>query len=463
MDSSGPSDSSHQYNIRRHVISSHNRIDKEVQYDAYRHSDFVIDIEPDSAEKLCRFNVRSFQCPFNFSTWSLTNPPNVFVEFFDTNVSSTVSKALYRFPIDQNLSNPEDIAIFLQRRVGIQERVSLNVTKASTVTLTVSNPTNGVLHISGQGLAVGQTVVGSGIPVNTTITALSINASGVGTITLSKAATDSVSTRIDVYGNTSNNLITTWSLASNFNTFTFSPTISSQDSVANTTGVITSVDGTDKTNFLKLLCIGQTAVNNKFVGFVVHTAGSLKRGDSSLTVTSVPYVTTALHADSILGLDRPLYITAAVASGGTPVSFFPQFCMNMLYRPAIYLCSQRLSTCTRAFRPLVGPVPQAIAVIPISDKGSQIVQEYFENTTFQVTDMERVTDIDFSLRYEDGSRVFLGPNSFILEIEMEFVELKNSSSAQMSEAIQIPYMNPYSTQIQLGNKRARSFGTGSRY
>jgi hypothetical protein len=111
----------------------------------------------------------------------------------------------------------------------------------------------------------------------------------------------------------------------------------------------------------------------------------------------------------------------------------------------------------------VGPVPQAIAVIPISDKGSQIVQEYFENTTFQVTDMERVTDIDFSLRYEDGSRVFLGPNSFILEIEMEFVELKNSSSAQMSEAIQLPYMNPYSTQIQLGSKRARSFGTGSRY
>lgn len=463
MDSSGPSDSSHQYNIRRHVISSHNRIDKEVQYDAYRHSDFVIDIEPDSAEKLCRFNVRSFQCPFNFSTWSLSNPPNVFVEFFDLNLTSTVSKALYRFPIDQNLSNPEDIAIFLQRRVGIQERVSLNVTKASTVTLTVSNPTNGVLHISGQGLAVGQTVVGSGIPVNTTITALNINASGVGTITLSKAATDSVAVRIDVYGNTSNNLITTWSNASNFNTFTFSPTISSQDSVANLTGGITSVDGTDKTNFLKLLCTGQTAASNKFVGFVVHTAGSLKRGDSSLTVTSVPYVTTALHADSILGLDRPIYVTANIVSGGTAVSFFPQFCMNMLYRPAIYLCSQRLSTCTRAFRPLVGPVPQAIAVIPISDKGSQIVQEYFENTTFQVTDMERVTDIDFSLRYEDGSRVFLGPNSFILEIEMEFVELKNSSSAQMSEAIQLPYMNPYSTQIQLGSKRARSFGTGSRY
>jgi len=462
MDSSGPSDSSHQYNIRRHVISSHNRIDKEVQYDAYRHSDFVVDIEPDSAEKLCRFNVRSFQCPFNFSTWSLSNPPNVFVEFFDTNESSTVSKALYRFPIDQNLSNPEDFAIFLQRRVGIQERVSLNVDKASTVTLTVSNPTNGVKHISGQGLAVGQTVVGSGIPVNTTITALSIDGSGAGSITLSKAATDSVSTRIDVYGNTSNNLITTWSLASNFNTFTFSPTISSQDSVSNTTGIITSVDGTDKTNFIKLLCIGQTAVNNKFVGFVVHTAGSLKRGDSSLTVTSVPYVTTALHADSIIGLDRPIYVTANIGSGGAAVSFFPQFCMNMLYRPAIYLCSQRLSTCTRAFRPLVGPVPQAIAVIPISDKGSQIVQEYFENTTFQVTDMERVTDIDFSLRYEDGSRVFLGPNSFILEIEMEFVELKNSSSAQMSEAIQLPYMNPYSTQIQLGSKRARSFGT-SRY
>lgn len=227
-------------------------------------------------------------------------------------------------------------------------------------------------------------------------------------------------------------------------------------------------DNTDNQTLIQLSLSSSSLAKNRiyfyrrgtdFPGstYIIHTQFSLSNSPAA-SVPSPYNRTDALSVDTasaILGLELPCVLASASNS------FTADYVYNLVGASTLFLCSQRLSTCTRAYETIRCLVKQCILTVPVAQlTNSYIVYEPTDPTVFVSTGDEALNTIDFSLRYENNNLVDLGANALEIELEVETVDIKNGTRSTMNETIHLPRFNAYDTQMLLGQakKRARSFG-----
>lgn len=360
----------YQFNLHRRHISSRNAV-KQQTYNQYRHSSFTNQFTTDRTEQLTRFCVRAVKFANIAAPWDTSDPPAIYVEFFNTADSQSVWLA--KVPLAFKTTTINEFILALKQ--------ASKISGGSIVTLTGSAASAGV-------------------------------ANGIFTDGIDGAIKISVST----------------------------------DPLKKNRIAFEHVNGH--------FPVGKTCV--------IHTTFSLGNspavGSFNSTYSTIKGNALDVNAaSSILGLETPI----SLSIGQNPASQVANYVYNLAGSSTMYLCSQRLSTASRAYETIRCPVKQCILTIPVAQTtDSYVMYAPIDPTVFVCTGDEQLTSVDFSLRYENGNLVFLGDNALEIELEVETVEINNNIQAQMRESIHLPRVNTYDTQLLLGQskKRARSSG-----
>jgi hypothetical protein len=132
----------------------------------------------------------------------------------------------------------------------------------------------------------------------------------------------------------------------------------------------------------------------------------------------------------------------------------PSFSVSSTFVPnlsgsngSFYLTSNALQAAARSTKPVVGPFQNVIASFyPNGQNLTEINVLFTEPTIYSTAQGNRLDDFDLQLRYETGTPLDLGANEIEVELEMEIMDLTNTSAVRMREAIGLPVIRPYETQ-----------------
>lgn len=161
------------------------------------------------------------------------------------------------------------------------------------------------------------------------------------------------------------------------------------------------------------------------------------------------------YANPILGIS---VTTPELDNGSAPLTMpFPVNLTGLLH---VYLTSTILTATARSMRPFFGPVENCLAVIPVASTYLTLVDHRPEAPTVWNCNQDNHWDVvDFQLRYDTGSVVDLGGNDIEIEVEFEVMEINNTPTQQMKEAIYMPYVNTHDTTKLLLKRDNRSWGS----
>ena len=144
----------------------------------------------------------------------------------------------------------------------------------------------------------------------------------------------------------------------------------------------------------------------------------------------------------------------------------PNFSVSSTFVPnlsgsngSFYLTSNALQAAARSSKPVVGPFQNVIASFyPNGQTLTEVNVIFSEPTIYSTAQGNRLDDFDLQLRYETGTPLDLGANEMEVELEVEIMDLTNTSAVRMREAIAMPVIRPFDTQKVFQS----TFSTGSR-